>query len=77
VITDLCILKPDPVTRELRVMSIHPGVDREVIVANTGWEVSFGEVCEETATPSAPELDTLRDLKLRTAEAHGVRGDSE
>ena len=35
VITDLCILRPDPVTRELEVASIHPGVDRETIADRT------------------------------------------
>ena len=41
VITDLCMLRPDPVTRELKVASIHPGVSRETIVASTGWKVCF------------------------------------
>jgi len=31
VITDLCILEPDPVTRELTVASIHPGIARAAI----------------------------------------------
>jgi glutaconate CoA-transferase, subunit B len=77
VITDLCILQPDPITRELKVTSIHPGVDREMIGANTGWSVCFADGCELTARPTAAELDTLRDLKARTAVAHGMPGDPE
>lgn len=77
VITDLCMLRPDPVTRELRVASIHPGVSRDTIVASTGWEIGFVDNCEETPTPTAPELQTLRELKARTAVAHGALGDAE
>ena len=76
VITDLCILRPHLVSRELEVMSVHPGVNRELISKSTGWEVRFTENCEETAEPSPLELRTLRDLKERTAVAHGVGGDA-
>src|SRR5437660_6013683 len=33
-ITNLCIMRPDPETRELTVTSMHPGVTREQIVDN-------------------------------------------
>jgi glutaconate CoA-transferase subunit B len=76
VITDLCILRPDAQTRELKVTSIHPGTDRARIVDNTGWKVQFAEDCEETEAPTDHELDVLRDLKARTARAHGVEGEA-
>jgi len=72
VITDLCILRPDPATRELQVASVHPGVEREEIEISTGWRVRFAPDCSETATPASEELSILRDLKARTAKAHGV-----
>jgi glutaconate CoA-transferase subunit B len=72
VITDLCILEPDAVTRELTVTHIHPGISRETIVEKTGWPVKFAAQCNETSLPTAHELETLRDLQRRTAEAHGV-----
>ena len=37
VITDLGILTPDPVTKELTLTSVHPGVTVEKVVAATGW----------------------------------------
>jgi glutaconate CoA-transferase subunit B len=76
VITDLCILRPDPVSRELTVASIHPGVNRETIAASTGWPVHFAGNCDQTQAPSADELAVLRDLKARTAAAHGVEGEA-
>jgi glutaconate CoA-transferase, subunit B len=71
VITDLCVLRPDPVSRELTVTDIHPGVERALIEKKTGWRVRFTERCVETAAPSEHELEVLRDLLKRTAEAHG------
>ena len=72
VITDLCVMKPDPDTKELTVSSIHPGITREQIEKETGWAIKFIDNCGETGTPTAKELETLRDLKARTAAAHGT-----
>jgi len=70
-ITDLCIMEPDPVTREMTVVSIHPGVTRAQIQDNTGWAVKFAAHVTETPTPTEAELKTLRDMNERTARAHG------
>ena len=70
VITDLCVMKPDPETKELAVVSLHPGVTREDVIEATGWEIRFAERLESTPEPSEKELEILRDLKDRTARAH-------
>ncbi|KAB2919487.1 MAG: CoA-transferase subunit beta [Hyphomicrobiaceae bacterium] len=72
VITDLCVMEPDPVSRELTVVAMHPGVTREQIVENTGWDVKFAAKIAETPPPSAQELSVLRDLQARTKAA--IRG---
>lgn len=71
VITDLCILEPEPGTRELVVTHIHPGITRERIQEATGWDVRFASDVTGTEPPSAAELAALRALLKRTAEAHG------
>lgn len=70
-VTDLCIMKPDPESREFTVVSIHPGVSREKIAENTGWPVHFAAHVEETPPPTKKELEALRALHERTARAHG------
>ncbi|MFC0327353.1 CoA-transferase subunit beta [Halomonas organivorans] len=70
VITDLCVMKPDPETKELTVVSLHPGVTAEQVQEATGWEIRFAEQLESTPEPSARELEVLRELKDRTARAH-------
>jgi glutaconate CoA-transferase subunit B len=69
-ITDLCIFEPDAQTKEMTVVSIHPGVTREQIDANTGWKVKYASVVTETARPAANELEVLRELHALTKRAH-------
>ena len=70
VITDLCTMRPDPLTKELTVVAMHPGATREQVQANTGWPLRFAEMVEQTLPPNATELGVLRDLQARTARAH-------
>ena len=70
-ITDLCVFEPDAETKEMSVVSIHPGVTREQIQENTGWPVKYANTVTETPAPTADELGVLRDLQARTARAHG------
>jgi glutaconate CoA-transferase subunit B len=72
VITDLCVLRPEPKSHEFIVASIHPGVSPEQISQNTGWKIRFEANCDETTPPTAHELRVLRDLKARNAVAHGM-----
>ena len=70
VITDLCIMEPERVTRELTVTSVHPGVTRDRIEAATAWPVRFAETIAETPAPAANDLAILRRLKAKTEKAH-------
>jgi len=71
VITDLCVMEPDPETKELTVTSLFPGVTREGVTAQCGWPLKFSGNLEVTAPASASELEVLRALQARTARAHG------
>ncbi|MFI5076391.1 MAG: CoA-transferase subunit beta [Vicinamibacteria bacterium] len=71
-VSDLCIMRPHPETKELQVTSLHPGVTREQVIEQTGWPVAFAGTVVETPAPTARELEVLRDLQTRTAAAHGV-----
>ena len=70
VITDLGIMTPDPVTRELTLTSIHPGVDVERVKKATGWPLKISPSLKTTESPTARELGVLRELQERTAAAH-------
>jgi glutaconate CoA-transferase subunit B len=71
VVTDLCLMRPNPETKELTVVSLHAGVTRQDIIDATGWPIQFAGVVSITPVPTDVELSVLRDLELRTARAHG------
>ena len=72
IVTDLCMMKPDPGTREFEVVSLHPGVTRDAVRDQTAWPVRFAASVDTTPPPDAVEIDTLRDLQARTARAHAA-----
>jgi glutaconate CoA-transferase subunit B len=73
-VSDMCIMRPDPETNAWVVASLHPGITPALVRENTGWDVRFAGAAAETEPPSALELEVLRDLHARTARAHGVGG---
>jgi len=62
VITDLGVLEPDVQTCELVLTQIHPGVDVEVVRAETGWELEVAEDVKTTDPATDEELSALREL---------------
>ena len=71
-ITDLCVFEPDAKTKEMTVVSIHPGVTREQIQENTGWPARYAPEIVTTPEPTAEELAVLRGLQQRTKLAHSA-----
>ncbi len=69
-LTDMCIFEPDPVSKEMTVVSIHPGVTREQIQANTGWQVRYADQVVTTPVPTSEELRVMRELQERTKRAN-------
>jgi glutaconate CoA-transferase subunit B len=65
VITELGVLEPDPQTRELRLTSVHRGVEVGEAIAATGWELKVAEHVEVIEPPSVDELAALRELSSR------------
>jgi glutaconate CoA-transferase subunit B len=70
-VTDLCIMKPGKETKEMAVVSLHPSVTMDAVRAATGWEIRAADTVTETPPPTGAELEVLRELNRRTAEAHG------
>jgi glutaconate CoA-transferase, subunit B len=72
IVTDLCTMQPNAETNEFEVTTLHPGVSREKVTGNTGWTIRFRGDVAGTPPPMEHELAALRDLKARTARAHGT-----
>lgn len=63
VITDLGVLRPDPLTAELVLTDLHPGVTADQVREATGWDLKEADRVGVTAPPTAAELAALRALK--------------
>jgi glutaconate CoA-transferase subunit B len=63
VITDIGVLEPDPVSRELTLTALHPGRTVAEARSATGWPLRVADVVVETEPPSAGELQVLRRLE--------------
>ncbi len=76
VITDLCILRPHPESRSWRLRAfIRVWIETTIAARVPDGRFDSAESCGETEAPRTAELEVLRDLKARTAVAHGVQGD--
>lgn len=71
VITDLGILRADPVTCELTLTHCHPGVTVEDVRARTGWELAVVPSPAVTEPPDARELAILRMLEATKGRTGG------
>jgi len=46
---------------EAYLASVHPGVELDDVVANTGWKLRISETLTQTPSPSAEELKAIRE----------------
>lgn len=69
-VTDMAVWRPDPVSKEFTVISLHPGVTRQDMADTVGWDIRYDTGLGETLPPTSEELGVLRALKARTLAAH-------
>ena len=62
VVTDIAVLEPDPVSHELTLTRVHPGVEVADVKAATGWDLKVADEVAVTEPPTDEELAVLRRL---------------
>jgi glutaconate CoA-transferase subunit B len=62
-------LRPDPESRELTLVALHPGASLEGAREATGWKLRVADDLKTTEPPTEEELRILRELHARTAAA--------
>jgi len=65
VITDLGVLRPDPASKELTLVQVHPGVTADQARQATGWDLKVAGELPETEVPGDEELRALRELRTK------------
>jgi glutaconate CoA-transferase subunit B len=61
VISTLALMGYDALTKRMTVESLHPGVRREDVIQNTGFEMRFADPLEVTREPTDEEVRILRE----------------
>ena len=62
VVTDLALFGFDEKTRRMKVLALNPGVTREQVQDNTGFELDFDDRPQHDLAADAKELAVLREL---------------
>jgi len=62
VITELAVFGFDDEMRRMKVLALNPGVSREEVQDNTGFDLIFDDTVAVTEPPTSHELETLRML---------------
>ena len=60
VLTPLCVMDFDDESKQMRLKSLHPGVDAATVRDNTGFELVIPSQVPTTPAPTAAELSLLR-----------------
>lgn len=59
--TDLAVLTPNPVTRELEISSVHPFSSVEEVKERTGFDIKVAADFQYTAVPTGEEIKIIRE----------------
>jgi len=60
VVTTKGVMRFDPVTREMVLQSVHPGITIDDILENTGWNLKLAPKIDNTKPPTQFELRIIR-----------------
>jgi acyl CoA:acetate/3-ketoacid CoA transferase beta subunit len=62
VVTNLAVLDFGGPDRTMRIVSLHPGIERAEVEASTGFELAGGATPPLTRMPSEEELELIREV---------------
>lgn len=61
VITNLCVIGFDDESKRMKVLALNPGVTKEQVIENTGFELLWADPLGSNEPPTSEELRVLRD----------------
>jgi glutaconate CoA-transferase subunit B len=62
VITTMGVMKFEPQTKEMMLVSVHPGVTADAVKDNTGWPLKVVDGLTQTPAPTGEELAMLKQF---------------
>ena len=73
IITNLCVLDFGGPNKQVRIASLHPGVDVGEVIENTGFELHVPDSLPETAHPTAEQLEIIASIDPHNTRAKQLK----
>lgn len=73
IVTDLCVLDFEPTSKQMRIVSVHPGVSVEQVQENTGFDIIVPDDLVQTPEPTAAQLEIIDALDPNNLRANAVK----
>ncbi|MCY1311877.1 putative CoA-transferase subunit beta [compost metagenome] len=73
IVTDLCVLDFLGPQRQMRVRSLHPGVELAQVLDNTGFDLHLPASIPTTAAPTSEQLAIIRELDPQDLRARQLK----
>lgn len=73
IVTDLCVMDFEPNTKQMRIVSLHPGVTLEQVQENTGFELIVPADLAQTPEPSPEQLASIAALDPSNLRLNAVK----
>ncbi len=74
IITNKCIFRFDPVSKEVYLDSVHPGVTAEEVKQEVSWDLKIADDLKVTELPTVEEIEIIRKLdSLRIYIGDGMK----
>lgn len=73
IITNLCVMDFGGPGKQVRLISLHPGVSADQVAENTAFEIHVPDDLPETAAPTAEELAAIERFDPKNLRAAAVR----
>ncbi|BCN27376.1 CoA-transferase subunit beta [Vibrio alfacsensis] len=74
VITNLAVMDWQGPKHQLRLLSVHPGVSVEEVIANTGFDIFVPDHVDITPAPTVEQLEVIRQLDPHNSRAYQIKG---
>ncbi len=73
IVTNLCVMDFNGPNKQIRVISLHPGVSIEEVVDNTSFQLSYASDIPTTAAPTVEQLEIINRVDPNNARAYVIK----
>tara|TARA_B110000444_G_scaffold244228_1_gene263454 strand:- start:565 stop:1377 length:813 start_codon:yes stop_codon:yes gene_type:complete len=73
IVTDLCVMDFGGPNHQVRLVSLHPGINVQQVVENTGFEIHISDKIPATTSPTQEQLNIIAEIDPGNARAYQLK----